>query len=174
MRRFLWSIAVGLAVVGLLIGVGSGFGSPSAEPAVREVTMTMGYPNEMRFYPDRLTFRAGEVVEWTMRNDGRMLHEVLIGRELLRDERGAPERYANDLLLRFFPITFVDGDGAWIEIEPKENGVRGAAEIYLEPHGGWLTLRFTVPTGDVGEWEIGCFEPGHYEAGMKGTLVIEP
>lgn len=22
------------------------------------------------------------------------------------------------------------------------------------------------------EWEIGCFVPGHYEAGMKGTLVI--
>lgn len=25
-----------------------------------------------------------------------------------------------------------------------------------------------------GEWELGCFEPGHYEAGMHKPLVVEP
>jgi uncharacterized cupredoxin-like copper-binding protein len=28
----------------------------------------------------------------------------------------------------------------------------------------------------VGEWEMGCFEQDgvHYDAGMKGTLVVNP
>jgi uncharacterized cupredoxin-like copper-binding protein len=36
-----------------------------------------------------------------------------------------------------------------------------------------VTFRFTVPASAKGEWEMACFFSGHFETGMKGTLVIE-
>ncbi len=42
----------------------------------------------------------------------------------------------------------------------------------LEP-GGLATLRFRVPEERRGEWMVGCFVPGHFEAGMKGVLRVE-
>jgi len=39
--------------------------------------------------------------------------------------------------------------------------------------GGVATLRFTVPATAKGRWEMGCFLAGHYESGMKGTIMIE-
>lgn len=57
-----------------------------------------------------------------------------------------------------------------------------AAEAGAEPHGhahdGFMVLlqpgetvrlSFDVPA-EAGEWETGCFEPGHYEAGMAGSV----
>ena len=37
--------------------------------------------------------------------------------------------------------------------------------------GGSVTLHFTVPGSAKGTWGFGCFVPGHYDAGMHGTLV---
>lgn len=47
-----------------------------------------------------------------------------------------------------------------------------STEVDVEP-GGQATLRFTVPASAKGEWEMGCFIPGHYESGMSGFLEIE-
>lgn len=41
----------------------------------------------------------------------------------------------------------------------------------VEP-GGFASVTFALPADRRGEWEIGCFVPGHYEAGMKATLVV--
>ena len=42
----------------------------------------------------------------------------------------------------------------------------------LQPAGSTV-LRFTMPARARGTWQFGCFAAGHYESGMKGTLVIE-
>jgi len=39
--------------------------------------------------------------------------------------------------------------------------------------GGYVTLRLELPAGAAGQWEMGCFIPGHYEAGMRGVLVVD-
>jgi len=44
--------------------------------------------------------------------------------------------------------------------------------LMLQP-GGNATLSFKVPDNRKGEWEIACFVPGHYEAKMKGKLIID-
>ncbi|MFQ5524550.1 MAG: plastocyanin/azurin family copper-binding protein, partial [Acidimicrobiia bacterium] len=49
-----------------------------------------------------------------------------------------------------------DDHGAMIEVEP----------------GGEITLRFTIPADATGTYEMGCFLPGHYDAGMKGTVTV--
>jgi len=44
--------------------------------------------------------------------------------------------------------------------------------LILEP-GGNATLSFLVPDDSKGEWETACFIPGHYEANMRGKIVVE-
>ena len=44
--------------------------------------------------------------------------------------------------------------------------------LILEP-GGNATLSFQVPDNRKGEWAIACFMPGHYEAEMKGKIIIK-
>ncbi len=44
--------------------------------------------------------------------------------------------------------------------------------LILEP-GGSASLSFKVPDSNKGEWEIACFIPGHYEANMRGKIIVE-
>lgn|GEM_PF-852840 len=44
--------------------------------------------------------------------------------------------------------------------------------LIIEP-GGSASLSFKVPDSSKGEWEFACFIPGHYEANMRGKIIIE-
>jgi uncharacterized cupredoxin-like copper-binding protein len=44
--------------------------------------------------------------------------------------------------------------------------------VLLKPHSK-ATIHFMVPADRIGEWEMACFIPGHYEAKMKGEVVVE-
>jgi uncharacterized cupredoxin-like copper-binding protein len=50
----------------------------------------------------------------------------------------------------------MDHQGTGVRVQPKNNA----------------TLTISVPA-ESGEFEFGCFIPGHYESGMKGKLVVE-
>ena len=39
--------------------------------------------------------------------------------------------------------------------------------------GQTFVMTFTLPEDRRGTWITGCFLPGHYEAGMHGTLIVE-
>jgi uncharacterized cupredoxin-like copper-binding protein len=43
--------------------------------------------------------------------------------------------------------------------------------ILLQPHGK-AVISFTVPKDRNGTWEMACFVPGHYEARMKGNIIV--
>jgi uncharacterized cupredoxin-like copper-binding protein len=43
--------------------------------------------------------------------------------------------------------------------------------VAVEP-GQSAILMFTFDK--AGEWGMACFEPGHYEAGMKGSVQVKP
>lgn len=66
-----------------------------------------------------------------------------------------------------------DGDDAGDDHneEETEHGHAGLM-VTVQPGGEEVTLTFTVTEEMVGEWEIGCFFSGHYEAGMNATLII--
>ena len=48
--------------------------------------------------------------------------------------------------------------------------------VFLPVGNEQATITFTVTDDMVGEWEIGCFELDgvHYDAGMKGALIVKP
>ena len=39
--------------------------------------------------------------------------------------------------------------------------------------GETFLMSFTLPESRRGEWSTACFLPGHYDAGMHGTLIVE-
>lgn len=144
-------------------------GTTAGTGGTTRVEITM---KEFAYAPDHVEVPAGVPVEITLRNDGSVEHEWMVGRDP-RDGGG----YEADLLA-MAQIEVVEGeDYVFGEMgETDHTGTTGAeehhgTEVEVEP-GGHVTLRVTFPADAVGTWEMGCFVPGHYEAGMKGTFTV--
>ena len=111
----------------------------------RTVTLRMG--DDMRFVPDRITVREGETIRFAVRNGGKLLHEMVIGTpEALREHAA---------LMQKFPKMEHE--------EPYMTHVKAS-------HRGEIVWNFNRP----GAFQFACLIPGHYEAGMVGTIVVEP
>lgn len=101
----------------------------------------------------------------TFKNVGNAVHRVKFGRGLIVEE-GVPFEYAENLF-----------DNVPLRIEGMANdtifrvNTDRLLELDLEP-GGELDIVFTLPQDAAGEWELGCFVVGHYEAGMLTALVV--
>ncbi|MFM1990700.1 MAG: hypothetical protein RJA99_3657 [Pseudomonadota bacterium] len=123
---------------------GAGAAGGPATAAVLEVRVEMD--DAMRFTPSRIEVAAGQPVRFVVANVGRATHELVIGTERELAAHAA---------------------------EMRRGGAHhhGDASVRVKP-GRTATLRrtFTEPA----ELGIACFEPGHYEAGMRGTLVVRP
>ena len=157
----LQALAAAVAAVALLAtACGGGKEEPTPPPADRTVQVTMG---EMYFKPDVIRVKEGERIALEMVNEGAVEHEMWVGRQV-HMEKGMPEGFDRD----FFAGMRPHFRGSKAEMEREEQGT----ELEFKA-GGKGTLTFTVPAGTRGEWEIGCFEPGHYQAGMKAKLVVE-
>lgn len=125
---------------------GRGVSTPSPAPTVRIVELSM---EGMRFSPDRLEVRVHETVRFLVRNPEDIPHEVFIGSE------------AEQLAHR----------AAHASAAPQEEAdVRHYGYgIYIPAFGtGQFEYRFDAP----GEVMIGCHLPGHWEAGMRATIVV--
>ncbi len=157
------------ALVGLTVFAGLSAARPASAASIHKVTLVM---KEFAFEPSRIQLKAGEEVELTIRNAGHVTHDWMAGKGMVNttEEKG----FHTDLLAL---------------LKPRETGRQYAMERVgmaskadfikrisggdeVEP-GGQVTLRFTVPATAKGEWQMGCLMTGHYESGMKGTLVIK-
>jgi uncharacterized cupredoxin-like copper-binding protein len=165
---------------GLLAAAGalallSGLASADAAPPVHRVTLSL---EEFKLVPAQLHLTVGEQVELRIKNIGATEHEWQAGRGLVN----TPDRqgFRTDLLSLLKPrvsgrafeaekVSTARTSGA--ELSEGENGQRLNNEVEIQP-GGEATLRFTVPASAKGRWEMGCLLPGHWEAGMHGTIVI--
>jgi uncharacterized cupredoxin-like copper-binding protein len=119
----------------------------AAAPAEVRRTITLRMGDDMRFTPAHLNVREGETVRLRIHNRGRMLHELVIGT--------------------------ADGLQAHAELMRKHPGMEHD-EPYMahESSGqrGEITWTFNRP----GDFEFACLIPGHYEAGMRGTIRVTP
>lgn len=109
-----------------------------------------------------ITLQAGRRYELAFINTAGIRHQAAIGRSVVRRD-GQPTGYETGLL-DDVPVQFA-GD-AWTADAP------GLSKIELDS-GGTLRVRFTLPENKTGEWEIGCFVPGHYPAGMHARVIVE-
>lgn len=114
------------------------------QKAVRTVHVDLS--DSMRFTPAQLTIKTGETVRFTVKNSGRIMHEMVLGTMQALKEHA--------VLMQKFPNMEHD--------EPYMAHVKpGRTEEMV-----WL---FNKP----GEFYYACLVPGHLEAGMIGKVFVK-
>ena len=108
-------------------------------------TIEIRMKDTMRFQPDRLTVRVGETVRFVMYNDGKLMHELVIGTKRILDEHAR--------LMRKHPNMEHD-EPYMAHVAPGKHG-----EVV------WKFNR-------AGEFDFACLIAGHYESGMTGKVVV--
>lgn len=142
-----------MAVASLLLWVGMGGRSsaiaakpidPAHQP-LTEVNISLGsVANELRFWPDRLSFQPGQRYKLVLQNPSNQKHYFT----------------AKDF-----------ADSLWTQkIEAGRVEIKGAIhEVELKP--GAMAEWVFVPM-KAGNYELHCSIPGHTEAGMVGALTV--
>jgi uncharacterized cupredoxin-like copper-binding protein len=126
-----------------------------------------GSPPPPGYPPKTATLLAGHSVLVTLRNDGHIVHQWTVGRTLLLGGG-----YEDDLLAMMEPEVLSGTGYRLVETEEAAAGGPGGVSIEVAP-GAAVTFRLAVPADATGTWEMGCFVPGHYQAGMKAALRVE-
>ena len=99
----------------------------------------------MRFTPERISVEQGETIKFVIRNDGKMLHELVIGNKKDLDEHAA--------MMVKFPNMEHD-EPYMTHVKPGQTGN--------------IIWTFNRP----GEFDFACLIAGHYQAGMVGKITV--
>ena len=114
-----------------------------AKAATRTIALAMG--DDMRFTPNRIEVEQGETLKLVVRNNGKALHEFVIGTRKTLDEHAA-------LMLKF---PNMEHDEPYM--------------AHVKPGGSSEVLwKFNRP----GSFDFACLMAGHYQAGMVGNIVV--
>ncbi len=125
-------------------GAETPFGRPGdARRISRVVRIQMS--DSMRFTPRDIEIRRGETVKFVVANGGKVLHEMVIG-----TPEGIKEHAA---LMKKYPNMEHD-EPSMAHVQPGKSGA--------------IVWRFTR----VGTFQFACLMPGHFEAGMVGSIVV--
>lgn len=125
-------------------GNNNGIGKPGISSMV-DRTVIIDMNEGMRFVPDHLTVKENETIRFLAKNRDVIEHEFVLGT--------AEELMEHSEQMKKFP-----------EMEHENpNQVRVAPGQV-----GEVVWQFTKP----GMITFGCLIPGHYEAGMKGTVSV--
>lgn len=119
----------------------------AAEPREAKRTVDIRMTDDMKFTPRHLEVREGETLRLRAINDGRLMHEIVIG--------STEELQAHAELMRKHPG--MEHDEPYMAHVPP--GRRGE-----------IVWTFNRP----GDFEFACLIAGHFEAGMRGTIRVAP
>lgn len=108
-------------------------------------TIAIDMNDTMRFTPSAIKVRQGDTIKFIVKNKGKALHEMVLGT--------IDELKAHDELMKKNP-----------EMEHDEPYM-----AHVKPGGQEkMVWQFT----NAGEFNFGCLEPGHFEAGMVGKIIV--
>jgi uncharacterized cupredoxin-like copper-binding protein len=105
--------------------------------------------DQMRFMPSNVAVRAGETIRFVVRNAGHTAHEMVLGSD---DE------------IHEHAQAMQQGTG---HAAGHKHGT-GAAITLAAGQTGELVVKF----GEASTLQMACLIPGHYEAGMRGTIQV--
>lgn len=120
-------------------------GNPKRTSKTILITMREG-DGKMLFSPSRIEVRKGEQIKFVLTNVGYLDHEFMIATPEENKKHAA-------LMQKYPDMEHDDPNGKTVKTKQK----------------GELIWRFTKP----GTFEFACLIPGHYEAGMYGTIVVK-
>ena len=154
-----------IATSALLVWAGASFGHQSHTQAKTNVvkeqkdwgiagdaksvqrTLLVTMSDQMRFTPDNFTVQQGDTVRLVIKNQGKLMHELVIGTSQELDAHAA--------LMVKFPDMAHD-EPYMAHVPPGQSGQ--------------LVWTFNRP----GEFKFACLIAGHYQAGMTGQIVVTP
>ena len=120
-------------------------GNPKRPARVVQVSMREA-DGKMLFAPEKVEVKRGEQVRFKLTNSGELEHEFVIGTvEENAKHKAAMEKNPD--------MEHDDPNGK--RLDPKKSGE--------------ILWQFTK----AGTFEYACLIPGHYEAGMKGTIAVK-
>ena len=109
------------------------------------IKINISMSDEMRFTPSTIKVKKGDIVEFHHTNHGNLLHEFVLGTV------SSLTHHAE--LMRKDP-TMAHDKPNMVHVAPGET----ASNIW----------QFSK----TGEFAFGCLIPGHYEAGMRGVIIV--
>ncbi len=119
-------------------------GQAQTTPSTRTITITM--TDDLRFTPDIIHVRRGETIRFVLENPTPVPHDFTLGSEATQD------RHAHQMEEGMGH----DEDGDAISLEP------------------FSTTEYIRSFDELDVVIIGCHVLGHYEAGMRATLMTVP
>jgi uncharacterized cupredoxin-like copper-binding protein len=108
-------------------------------------TVSLDMSDSMRFSVSNIKAKQGETIRFVVKNSGQIKHEMVLG-----TEKELKEHYE---LMKKMP-EMEHADANMVSVAPGESGE--------------IIWQFTKP----GKIEFACLQPGHYEAGMKGVVMV--
>ena len=108
-------------------------------------TITEAMLDKMRFSVDKIEVKQGDTVRFILKNEGKIMHEFVIGTKQVLEEHAA--------LMVKFP-TMEHSEPYMAHVAPGKTG-----EII------WT---FNKP----GNFDFACLIAGHYQAGMVGKITV--
>ena len=109
-------------------------------------TINIVINDTMRITPEKIVAKKSEIIKFTVTNQGKIRHELVIG--------SAQELKAHAEMMKQMP-----------DMKHTE-----ANQVILEPgKKGSMVWEFS----NAGTLQMACFEPGHFEAGMKGEILVQ-
>jgi uncharacterized cupredoxin-like copper-binding protein len=115
------------------------------DPSKASRTVMVQMSDTMRYAPSMIRVKRGDTVKFVVSNAGRTMHEMVIGTE--------------------------EELKAHAEVMKKHPGMEHDAPYMAHvPPGRKETITWTFD--QPGTFLYGCLIPGHWEAGMKGTIVV--
>ena len=115
------------------------------DPAKATRTITVNMSDAMRYDPSEITVQRGERIRFVVRNGGKTMHEMILGSLNELKEHGE--------LMKKFPDMEHDEPNK-ISLAPGKRG-----EVIWQ-----FTKADTV--------NFACLHPGHFDAGMKGQVIV--
>ncbi len=116
------------------------------DPVKASRTVRIDMSDKMRFSPASLTVKQGETVKFVVRNSGKTMHEMVLG--TMKELKEHAE------MMRKHP-TMEHDEPYMAHVAPGKTGT--------------MVWQFTK----AGEFHFGCLVPGHFEAGMAGTITVK-
>lgn len=110
-----------------------------------ERTVVVDMADTMRFSPESLSVKQGETVRLVVRNQGKLRHELTLGTIADLKEHAV-------LMLKHPNMQHTDPN--MVQVEPGE-----VKEVV------WKFSK-------AGKVDFACLQPGHFEAGMKGSVQV--
>jgi uncharacterized cupredoxin-like copper-binding protein len=114
-----------------------------AKSVNRSIAVSMS--DTMRFTPDRINVKQGETIKFIAKNQGKVVHEFVLGSKEELEEHAA-------LMVKFPAMEH--SEPYMMHVSPGKTGQ--------------IIWKFNQP----GNFDFACLIPGHYQAGMVGKITV--